>query len=246
MKPRLIARLDLKGPNLIKGIHLEGLRILGDPQDFAQQYYKDGIEELIFIDLVASLYGRNKLVDIIKRTIKDIFIPLTAGGGIRSLQDVNDLLRAGADKIAINTAAINNPNLVEEIAKEFGSQCMVLSIEAKQIGLNKWTPLTETGRETTGLDVCEWSKRAENLGAGEILLTSIDKEGTSDGFDINLIESVANSVNIPIISSGGFGSVSDYDAAISSGASAIAVADALHYKKITVQDLIMHRSSTKI
>ena len=172
------------GPNLIKGIHLEGLRVLGDPQKFAQSYYNDGIEELIFIDLVASLYGRNKLVEIIKRTIQDTFVPLTVGGGVRSLQDVNDLLRAGADKIAINTAAINNPSLIEDIAKEFGSQCMVLSIEAKQININKWTPLTESGREKTGLDVCDWAKRGEDLGAGEILLTSIDREGTSTGFDL--------------------------------------------------------------
>ena len=135
MKPRLIARLDLKGPNLIKPINLEGLRVLGDPQEFAQKYYQQGIEELLFIDIVASLYGRNKLVEIITRTTKDIFVPLTVGGGIRSLADVNDLLRAGADKIAINTAAIQDPFLIESIAKEFGSQCMVLSIEAKQLSV---------------------------------------------------------------------------------------------------------------
>lgn len=246
MKPRLIARLDLKGPNLIKGIHLEGLRVLGDPQKFAQSYYNDGIEELIFIDLVASLYGRNKLVEIIKRTIQDTFVPLTVGGGVRSLQDVNDLLRAGADKIAINTAAINNPSLIEDIAKEFGSQCMVLSIEAKQININKWTPLTESGREKTGLDVCDWAKRGEDLGAGEILLTSIDREGTSTGFDLLLIEQVSRSVNIPIISSGGFGCLKDFDAGIASGASAIAIADAFHYGKLNVKDLLEHRSSIEL
>ena len=246
MKPRLIARLDLKGPNLIKGIHLEGLRVLGDPQKFAQSYYNDGIEELIFIDLVASLYGRNKLVEIIKRTIQDTFVPLTVGGGVRSLQDVNDLLRAGADKIAINTSAINNPSLIEDIAKEFGSQCMVLSIEAKQINTNKWTPLTESGREKTGLDVCDWAKRGEDLGAGEILLTSIDREGTSTGFDLLLIEKVSRSVNIPIISSGGFGCLKDFDAGVASGASAIAIADALHYGKLNIKDLLEHRSSIEL
>jgi cyclase len=243
MKPRLIARLDLKGPNLIKGIHLEGLRVLGEPQESALTYYRNGIEELIFIDIVASLYGRNKLVEIIKRTIQNIFVPLTVGGGIRSLHDVNDLLRAGADKVAINTAAIDNPDLIEEIAKEFGSQCMVLSIEAKEIGLNEWSPLTESGREKTGLDACEWAKRGQELGAGEILLTSIDREGTSRGFDLLLIERIAKSVDIPVISSGGFGSLHDYKSAISAGASAIAIADAFHYQKHTVQELIEYRDS---
>jgi cyclase len=237
MDTRFIARLDLKGPNLIKGVHLEGLRVLGNPQEYAQKYYQEEIEELIFIDIVASLYGRSKLVDIIKDAASNIFVPLTVGGGVRTLNDVDDLLRSGADKIAINTFAVNNPSFIEEVAKRFGSQCMVASIEAKSISNQKWEVYTESGRETTGLDVIDWVKTCVDLGAGEILLTSIDREGTRKGFETDLISSVTNSINIPVIASGGYGHTRDIPEAINAGASAIAIADALHYERVTVKEL---------
>ena len=165
---RLIPRLDIKGPNLVKGIHLEGLRVMGDPQDFALQYYRDGADELIYMDIVASLYGRNNLTDIVKRTVENVFIPLTVGGGIRSVEDAKHILRSGADKVAINTAAINNPDLIHQVSKRFGSQCMILSIEAQNVGPGKWEAYTDNGREKTGKDVLEWAQQGVKLGAGEI------------------------------------------------------------------------------
>lgn len=231
---RLIARLDVKGANLIKGIHLEGLRIIGDPQEHAQRYYEDGADELIYMDIVASLYGRNNLSDIVSRTAKDVFIPLTVGGGLRSVDDVRMMLRAGADKVAINTAAIRRPALVTEVARTFGSQCMVLSIEAKRSGPWQWEAFTDNGREPTGMDVVEWCHRGEQLGAGEILLTSVDQEGTRKGFDVELIQAVSDVVSIPIIASGGMGSGQHLIDAFSDGADAIAMADVLHYKRLSL------------
>ena len=189
---RLIARLDIKGASLIKGIQLEGLRVIGPPSEFANRYYQQGADELIFMDCVASLYGRNHLGGIIKSAVVDIFVPLTVGGGIRSVADASELLRCGADKVAVNTAAVSNPQLISDIAHRFGSQCMVLSIEARKIGLTSWEVLTDGGRERTGLDVVEWVRRAESLGAGEILLTSVDREGTRKGFDLALVKAVSD------------------------------------------------------
>jgi len=228
---RLIARLDIKGANLIKGIHLEGLRVMGDPQVFATQYYQAGADELLYIDSVASLYQRNNLHDIVRRTVEHIFIPVTAGGGIRSVEDVRQLLRVGADKVAINTAAIHHPQLITEVSRTFGSQCMVLSIQAKQIGKEHWEAYTDGGREHSGKDVIEWAKMAEKLGAGEILLTSIDKEGTRTGFDIGLVKAVATSVSIPVIASGGMGNTEHLIDVVKLGAAdAVAMASVLHYR----------------
>lgn len=234
---RLIARLDVKGPNLIKGIHLEGLRVIGDPQAYATRYYKQGADELIYIDIVASLYGRNSLGDIVSRTAREVFVPLTVGGGLRSVDDVRMMLRAGADKVAINTAAIRRPELVTEIAQCFGSQCMVLGIEAKRNGTGKWECFTDNGREYTGFDVIEWSKRAYELGAGEILLTSVDQEGTRKGFDTALIEAVTNAVPIPVIASGGMGSSDHMIDAFGHGADAVAMADILHYDRMAIPEI---------
>ena len=168
---RLIPRLDVKSNNLIKGIQLEGLRVLGTPNEFALRYYKQGADELIYMDCVASLYGRNNLHDIVEQAARDVFIPLTVGGGIRSVDDANRLLRCGADKVAVNTAAVSNPHLIADIARCFGSQCMVLSVEAKQLGPGHWEAYTNNGREKTGIDVVDWVRRGVALGAGEILLT---------------------------------------------------------------------------
>lgn len=234
---RLIARLDVKGPNLIKGIHLEGLRLIGDPQDFARRYYEQGADELIYIDIVASLYGRNSLGDIVARTARDVFVPLTVGGGLRSVDDVRAMLRAGADKVAINTAAIRRPELISEIAQRFGSQCMVLGIEAKRTGAGRWEAFTDNGRESTGVDVVEWCSRGYELGAGEILLTSVDQEGTRKGFDTALIEAVTSAVPIPVIASGGMGSTAHMINAFAHGADAIAMADVLHYSRLSLPDI---------
>jgi len=240
---RLIARLDIKGPNLIKGVHLEGLRVIGSPNEHALRYYKQGADELIYMDCVASLYGRNSLADIVRTTAQDIFIPITVGGGIRSVEDATNLLRSGADKVAVNTAAVENPKLISEIAQRFGSQCMVLSIEAKQIGDEQWEVFTDNGRERTGKDVVEWAKQGVALGAGEILLTSVDREGTRKGFDLPLIRAVTQEVTVPVIASGGMGQSEDMIEAINNGeADAVAMADILHYNRASVNDI---RSAAK-
>jgi imidazole glycerol-phosphate synthase subunit HisF len=235
---RLIARLDIKGPNLIKGIHLEGLRVIGSPNEHALRYYLQGADELIYMDCVASLYGRNHLGDIVKAAAKDIFVPMTVGGGIRSVEDATEILRAGADKVAVNTAAVANPQLITDIARRFGSQCIVLSIEAKQIGLDRWEVYTDNGRERTGIDVIEWVKRAAAMGAGEILLTSVDREGTRKGFDVALVKAVAAEVAVPVIASGGMGKPEDLLAVVNEGgADAVAMADILHYKRAEIGNI---------
>jgi imidazole glycerol-phosphate synthase subunit HisF len=235
---RIIPRLDIKGPNLIKGIHLEGLRVVGDPHAFALDYYQQGADELVFMDIVASLYQRNNLTEIIKRAADQIFVPITVGGGIRSLDDVRTLLHSGADKVAINTAAIARPALITEVSQRFGAQCMVLSVEAKRRPAGDgWEAFTDNGREHTGLDVADWVEQAVALGAGEVMLTSVDQEGTRKGFDIDLLHAVARRVQVPIIASGGYGRPEDLMAAATTGASGIAVADALHWKRTTVREL---------
>ena len=235
---RIIARLDIKGPNLIKGIHLEGLRVLGPPNEYALRYYLQGADELIYMDCVASLYGRNHLGDIVKAAVKDIFVPITVGGGIRSVDDVTEILRSGADKVAVNTAAVADPSLISNIARRFGSQCMVLSIEAKQIAADHWEVYVENGREPTGLDVIEWVKKGVSMGAGEILLTSVDREGTRKGFDVDLVAAVSAEVSVPIIASGGMGKPEDLLAVVNrGGADGVAMADILHYKRAEIADI---------
>jgi cyclase len=235
---RLIARLDIKGPNLIKGIHLEGLRVIGAPNEHALDYYNQGADELIYMDVVASLYGRNHLGEIIKSAAKDIFIPMTVGGGIRSIEDVKEILRVGADKVAINTAAVANPKLITEVARQFGSQCMVVSIEAKRVGTDHWEVYTDNGRERSGQDVVEWAKLCVSNGAGEVLLTSVDKEGTRKGFDVELVKAVSSIVNVPVIASGGMGTPEDLlSVVVEGGADAVAVADILHYKRAEISDI---------
>lgn len=237
-RTRLIARLDIKGPNLIKGVRLEGLRVIGPPNEHALRYYRQGADELIYMDCVASLYGRNSLGDIVRDAAQDVFIPMTVGGGVRSVDDATYLLRSGADKVAVNTAAVANPALISEIARRFGSQCVVLSIEAKQIRDGQWEVYTDNGRERTGLDVVTWVKKAVALGAGEVLLTSVDREGTRKGFDVPLVAAVTQEVSVPVIASGGMGKPEDLiDAVRQGGADAVAAADILHYGRATIADL---------
>ena len=227
---RIIPRLDIKGPNLVKGIHMEGLRVLGKPEDFAKLYYEQGADELIYQDTVASLYQRNSLTEIITKTAKNIFIPITVGGGLRTLDDINKVLRAGADKVAINTAAINNPKFITESSRAFGSSTIVVAVEAIRQSDNSYLVYTDNGREHTGVDAITWAKKAEDCGAGEILLTSIDQEGTGNGFDLELIKKISDSVTIPVIAHGGAANDLHISASIKdSGADAVAIASMLHY-----------------
>lgn len=235
---RVIPRLDIKGPNLVKGIHLEGLRVLGKPEDFALRYYNEGADEIIYMDIVASLYGRDNLLGVVRKTAKNIFIPLTAGGGVRTLDDIRDLLRAGADKVAINTAAVKNPDLITKAAKMFGSQCIVVSIEAGKKEDGSYEAYTDNGREKTGLDVLEWVKQAAELGAGEILITSIDREGTGKGYDTELISKAAKSVSIPVIACGGAGSKEHILEIIKKGrADAVSAGSIFHYSKSNIMEV---------
>jgi cyclase len=235
---RIIPRLDIKGSNLIKGVHLEGLRVIGDPYKYALRYYESGADELIYMDTVASLYGRNNLTEILEKTVNDVFIPVTAGGGIRSVDDVSEVLRSGADKVAVNTAAIGRPQLIDEISRKFGSQCMVLSIEAKTNSFGGWDALTDNGRENTGKNAIDWAIEGVERGAGEILLTSVDKEGTRSGFDQELVQQITESVSVPVIVSGGMGSLQHFtDVILNSGAQAVAIADALHFDRMDLIEI---------
>jgi cyclase len=244
---RVIARLDIKGPNLVKGIHLEGLRVIGDPSERARRYYEQGADELLYMDIVASLYGRNNLTDIVERTAKDLFVPLTVGGGVRTLEDVKTLLRAGADKVAINTAAIKNPEFICEAASRFGSQCIVVSIEAQRRGPGQWEALTDNGRERTGRDAFTWALQACELGAGELLMTSVDQEGTAKGYDVELTRRVSEAVPIPVIACGGAGAVDHVAQAVLEGkADAVTVAHVLHYDKCRVSDIKRHMAGKGI
>ncbi len=230
---RIIPRLDIKGPNLVKGIHLEGLRTLGKPHRFARHYYEQGADELLYMDVVASLYGRNSLEDIIKITSQEIFIPLTVGGGLRTLDDIRRVLRAGADKVSINTAAIGNPSFIKEASREFGSSTIVISIEAIQMPDGTYEAYTDNGREQTGVNALEWARTVEDLGAGEILVTSIDREGTGMGYEISLTRQIADAVSIPVIACGGAGQLKDVSDVIRGARiDAVSMASVLHYHVI--------------
>ena len=233
---RVIPRLDIKGPNLVKGIHLEGLRVLGKPEQFARFYYEQGADELLYMDVVASLYGRNSLLDIVSRTAREIFIPLTVGGGLRSLEDIRTVLRAGADKVSLNTAAIARPELIREAAQRFGSSTVVVSIEAIAKSDGRYEAYTDNGREKTGVDAFEWAVRAAELGAGELVVTSIDREGTGKGFELALTRAIAEAVPIPVIACGGAGTAQHVVDVVHEGkADAVCLASLLHY------DALRHR-----
>ena len=235
---RLIARLDIKGANLIKGIHLEGLRVVGDPQIHAAKYYEDGADEIIYIDTVASLYGRNNLVDVVSRATEHVFVPITVGGGIRSVEDARTLLRAGADKVAINTAAVKEPELIRQLSDVWGSSTIVLSIEAKKTGNAKWEAYTDNGRERTGLDVVQWAETGAKLGAGEIFITSVDQEGTKKGFDSELVAGITRNVDIPVIASGGFGALEHLTQLMNvAKPTGVAIADSLHYNRFSLNQV---------
>ena len=236
---RIIARLDIKGENVVKGINLEGIRPVGKPDILANKYYKQGVDEIIYMDVVASLYGRNSLVKYIKLAAKDIFVPLTVGGGIRNIDDIKEVLNNGADKVAINTAAIKNPGLIKEASEMIGSQSIILSIEAKKQRDNSWEAYFNNGREKSGINVIDWIEEAEKLGAGEILLTSVDHEGLQRGMDIKLLEAINNKFKIPLIFAGGVGNI-EHIKKVKDKVDAIAIASILHYEKTTISEIKDH------
>ena len=240
MNIRIIPRLDIKGPNLVKGIHMEGLRVLGKPEWFARYYYEHGADELFYMDAVASLYGRNSLLDIVERTSREIFIPLCVGGGLRTVDDIRQVLRAGADKVSLNTAAIARPELIHEASRAFGSSTIVVSIEAIRQPDGRYEAYVDYGRQRTDVDAFEWAVRAVELGAGELVVTSIDREGTGRGFDLELTRRIAEAVPVPVIAHGGAGKASDVHDVITQGkADAVAAASLLHYhciRNVTVDE----------
>ena len=234
---RLLARLDIKNEHVIKGIHLEGLRKVGDPNELACRYYEQGVDEIIFMDAVASLYDRNNLYHIIEGACRDVFVPIAVGGGLRTVDDVSRALSAGADKVVINTGAVRNLAFVEDVARRFGSQCIVGSIEAKSRD-GSWQAYVDNGREPTTLGVVEWARRLQDAGVGEILLTSVDQEGTARGFDVPLIERVNSAITRPLIVSGGYGVPAHLGTLLRRTIpSAIAFASVLHYQRATVMQL---------
>ena len=233
---RIIARLDMKGKNVVKGINLEGIRPVGNPNDLAKKYYTDGIDEIIYMDVVASLYGRNSLTKTIKYAATEIFVPLTVGGGIRNLSDIKKVLNSGADKVAINTEALKNPNFIKEAAEEVGSQAVVLSVEAKKQKNNYWEAYYDNGREKSGRDVLEWIEESVYLGAGEILITSVDNEGLKKGMDKDLLCSIREKISVPIIMSGGVGNINHIYNVIPE-ADGVAMASVLHYEELSVKQI---------
>tara|TARA_B100001964_G_C14250762_1_gene609843 strand:- start:2844 stop:3728 length:885 start_codon:yes stop_codon:yes gene_type:complete len=227
---RIIPRLDIKGPNIIKGLCYDGYRVLGKPELFSEIYYNEGADELFFQDAVASLYERNNLLDIVSLTAGKVMIPITVCGGIRNIEDITEALNAGADKVGINSAAIKKPDFLEKAARKFGSQCIVLSIEAKKIDNGKYEVWSDYGREPSGFGIKKWAKDAENFGIGEIYLSSVDNDGTGLGFDIDLINEITSYSKVPVIASGGAGNYDDFLEAINkTNLDAISAASVFHY-----------------
>ena len=243
---RIITRLDIKIPNLIKSVQLEGVKVVGDPKKFAEKYYIDGADEIIYMDAVASLYNRNSVFGIINKTSENIFIPMTVGGGLKNIEDVRKALKNGADKVAINTAIVKNPGLIRAVFNEFGSQCMVVQIDAKKKG-KSWEVLIDGGREKTGIDIVDWVKEVNELGAGEILITSVDREGTRKGMDIELINCISSKSSVPVIASGGIGEESHVLKVIKeTTVDAIAIADMFHYNRSSIKKLKNYLKKNKI
>ncbi|MCP5372627.1 MAG: imidazole glycerol phosphate synthase subunit HisF [Hyphomicrobiales bacterium] len=230
MTVRIIPRLEIKGPNLVKGIRFEGLRVLGKPEAFARAYYEAGADELIYVDAVASLYGRNSLLHMVERTAREVFVPLTVAGGLRSLDDIRAVLRAGADKVALNTAVVADPDLIRAASRAFGSSTIVVSIEAIRHPDGRYEAYTDFGRESSGVDAFEWADRAVDLGAGELLVTAIDRDGTGTGFDLDLTRRIADAAPVPVIAGGGAGTMDQVARVIAeSHADAVSLASILHY-----------------
>lgn len=244
---RIIPCLDVTAGRVVKGINFTELRDAGDPVEIARRYDEQGADEITFLDITASSDARDLILPIIEAVASQVFIPLTVGGGVRVVEDVRRLLNAGADKVSMNTSAVVNPQLVADAAHKYGSQCIVVAIDAKQVAPNVWHVYTHGGRTETGLDVVEWARRLERLGAGEILLTSMNRDGTKSGFDLALTRAVSDAINIPVIASGGVGSLQDLADGIQLGhADAVLAASIFHYGQHTVQEAKQYMSSRGI
>ena len=237
LKNRIIPCLDVKNGRVVKGINFVELKDAGDPVEQAKVYSDSGADEICFLDITASNENRETIYEVVKKTSKNCFVPLTVGGGVRSIEDINKLLNCGADKVSINTAAVQNHNLIKEAAKRFGSQCIVVAIDAKKTGENKWSVFTHGGREQTDIDAIEYAKISESNGAGEILLTSMDKDGTQSGYDIQLTSKITKAINIPVIASGGVGSLDHLkDGIVKGGANAVLAASIFHFGKFSIKE----------
>lgn len=236
---RIIPCLDVNMGRVVKGVNFVNLKDVGDPVEIAEFYNKEGADELVFLDITASNEGRKTMIDVVKRTAEKVFIPLTVGGGISSLADIKNILRAGADKVSLNSAAIKNPQLVKEASDRYGAQCVVVAVDAKmREDRSGWNVYINGGRVDTGLDALNWVKKAESLGAGEILLTSMDADGTKAGYDIALTKAVSSAVNIPVIASGGCGKIEDFfEVFEKSGADAALAASLFHYKELSIKEV---------
>ena len=247
LKNRIIPCLDVKNGRVVKGINFVKLKDAGDPVEHAKIYSEGGADEICFLDITASNENRDTILDVVKKTSQECFVPLTVGGGVRNIADISNLLKSGADKVSINTAAVNNKNIIKESAENFGSQCIVIAIDAKKITEKKWEVFTHGGRNSTGLDVLNYAKEIEELGAGEILLTSMDRDGTKKGYDLELTELVSNSVNIPVIASGGVGKLDHlYDGLKKGKASAVLAASIFHFGEFSIKDVKKYLDSKGI
>jgi cyclase len=240
---RVIPCLDVDNGRVVKGVNFANLRDAGDPVELAAAYDAEGADELTFLDVTASSSGRSTMLDVVRRTAEQVFIPLTVGGGVRSVDDVDVLLRAGADKVSVNTAAIARPELLGEMARQFGSQCIVLSVDARTVPRGEqptpsgWEVTTHGGRRGTGIDAVEWATRGAQLGVGEILLNSMDRDGTKAGFDLKMLSAVRAAVSVPVIASGGAGAVEHFAPAVQAGADAVLAASVFHFRELTVAEV---------
>jgi len=237
LSKRIIPCLDVKDGRVVKGVNFVNLRDAGDPVEIARKYSDEGADEICFLDITASHEERKTMIDVVERTAAEVFVPLTVGGGVRTIEDVRQMLLAGADKVSINTAAVNDPDFVKRASERFGSQCIVVAIDARRVSEGKWEVYTHGGRNPTGIDALEWAKKMEEYGAGEILLTSMDKDGTKSGYDIPLTRAVSRAVSVPVIASGGAGSLDHLSEGVSDGeADAVLVASIFHYGEHTIRD----------
>lgn len=244
---RIIPCLDVRDGKVVKGIHFVGIREVGDPVECAVAYDRQGADELCFLDITATHEGRNTMVDVVRKTAENVFVPLTVGGGIRSVEDFREILRAGADKVAVNSAAVDHPHLIRQAAEVFGSQCVVAAIDAKRDETGAFHVVVHGGRKDTGLDAVWWAKECERLGAGEILLTSMDADGAKEGFDLELLRAVCGAVSIPVIASGGCGKIEHFSQVFEeTGADAALAASLFHYKELTVDEVKAHLEEHKI
>ncbi|WIY62570.1 imidazole glycerol phosphate synthase subunit HisF [Bacillus arachidis] len=244
---RIIPCLDVKDGRVVKGVNFVGLQDVGDPVEIADLYNKAGADEIVFLDITATHEGRKTIIDVVERAASKVFIPLTVGGGISTIQDMYALLRAGADKVSLNSAAVRNPKLVGEGAEHFGSQCIVVAIDAREVKENKWNVYVNGGRIDTGIDAVQWAKQVEQLGAGEILLTSMDADGTKDGYDIRLTKTISEAVSLPVIASGGCGSAEHIVKVFQkTSVNAALAASIFHYGEATVQEVKQKLQEAKI